>query len=299
MRIVSDTHVVRGSDGGALHVDVFGEPDGKPVLVHHGSPGSRRLFQPDAELASREFGLRLLSYDRPGYGGRPPQPGRRIADAVADVRLVIEALGVDRLGMWGFSGGGPYALACAALLPDLVTGAAVFSTFAPYGAPGLDFCGAWPEEYRREVDLFFTDRATARDHWRRDSEEFYEACSEPGGWMARWGEVAGTDESHGWEVAAHLATEVRDSLANGDEGYWDDWVATLSSWGFEVSTVRVPVRLWHGTRDQNVPVTNGHWLADHIPGIEVEFPDGEDHTDLEHCHRAAAYRWLAGLADDP
>ncbi|MEJ7706746.1 MAG: alpha/beta hydrolase [Nocardioidaceae bacterium] len=273
--------------------------DGLPVLVHHGSPGSRRLFEPDVEVAAREFGLRLFSYDRPGYGGRPPRPGRRIADAITDVRLVAEALGIERLGVWGFSGGGSYALACAALLPDLVTGAAVFASFAPYGSPGLDFRGDWPREYRREVDLFFTDRPTAREHWRQDAEEFYEACSVPEGWMARWGETAGTDGAHSWEVACHLAAGVRDSLGDGDDGWWDDWAATLTPWGFDVGTIRVPVRLWHGARDEHVPTSNGHWLADNVPGIVAEFPELEDHTNVEDTNKRAAYGWMAGLAESP
>jgi pimeloyl-ACP methyl ester carboxylesterase len=75
------TRSVPGEDGETILVEEFGEPDGKPVLVNPGSPGSRRLFRPDAELAVQEFGLRLLSYDRPGYGGRPRRTGRQVADA--------------------------------------------------------------------------------------------------------------------------------------------------------------------------------------------------------------------------
>src|ERR1700758_3692249 len=121
------TRAVAGADGEMIRVEEFGEPDGKPVLVHPGSPGSRRLFRPDAELAAREFGLRLLSYDRPGYGGRPRRGDRRVADAITDTRAIVRALGIQRMGIWGFSGGGCYALACAAMLPELVTGAAVFA----------------------------------------------------------------------------------------------------------------------------------------------------------------------------
>ena len=115
-----------------------------PSSADHGSPGSRRLFRPDAELAATQFGLRLLSYDRPGYGGRPRREGRRVADAVTDVRSIAAALDIERLGIWGFSGGGCYALACAALLPDLITGAAVFASFAPYGSPAWISARACP-----------------------------------------------------------------------------------------------------------------------------------------------------------
>ncbi len=285
-----------GPDGDALCVEDSGPSDGRAVLVHPGSPGSRRLFRPDAELAASRFGLRLLAFDRPGYGGRPARPGRCAADIVAEVRCVADALGIERLGVWGFSGGGPYALACAALLPELVTGAAVFASFAPYGAPGLDFCGEWPAEHRREVELFFTDRPAAREHWRQDTERFLAVCSEPEGWMRRWGDLAGTDVAHSVEVAAHLAAEVRDALGGGDDGYWDDWVATLTPWGFDVADIKVPVRLWHGVRDRNVPVTNGHWLAANVPGIVAAFSDDEDHSTVEDDNKAAAYAWLSRLA---
>ncbi|HEY1574753.1 MAG TPA: alpha/beta hydrolase [Pseudonocardiaceae bacterium] len=288
------TRPVRGAAGDTIHVDEFGPPDGRPVLVHAGSPGSRRIYRPDAELAS-ECGLRLVSYDRPGYHGRPRQEGRRIGDAATDVRRIADALGIDRLGVWGLSGGGSHALACAALLPDLVTGAAVFASFAPYGSPGLDFCGDWPPEYRHEVDQFFTDRAAARANWRHDAERLYANTSEPEGWLARWGDAAGTDEAHSHAQAAHLAAEVRDTLTDGDDGWWDDWTAALTPWGCDLTMTTVPVQLWHGGRDRAVPVSNARWLAENVPGIVAHISADEDHTDVEHNNRTAAYTWLAGL----
>jgi pimeloyl-ACP methyl ester carboxylesterase len=288
-------HEVWSADGEPIRVEDFGEPDGKPLLVHHGSPGSRRLFRPDAQLAAQRFGLRLLSYDRPGYGDRSRRQGRRMADAIADVRCIAETLGIERLGVWGFSGGGSYALACATLLPDLVAGAAVFACFAPFGSPDLDFCAGWPVEYRHEVDLFFADRSAARENWRRDAIELFAACSRPEGWMARWGEVAGMDDAHSWVVACHLAAGIRDSLSKGDDGWWDDWVAVLTPWGCDPTAVRVPVRLWHGVRDQAVPVAHGRWLAAHVPGITAHIREWEDHTDIEYNNRESAYAWLSEL----
>src|SRR5579859_3209895 len=289
------THVVPGADGEMIRVEEFGEPGGKPVLVHPGSPGSRRLFRPDAELAAGEFGLRLISYDRPGYWGRPRRKDRRIADAITDIRHIAGALGIARMGVWGFSGGGSYALACAALLPELVTGAAVFASFAPYGSPGLDFCEGMSPEYAGEVELFFTDRTTARQNWRQDADRLFATTSTPEGWMARWGDAAGSDDARSWEVACHLASSVRDSMADGDDGWWDDWTAILTPWGCDVTTIRVPVRLWHGADDQAVPVAHGRWLATHVPRIVAYISESEDHTNVEHNHKRAAYAWLGGL----
>jgi pimeloyl-ACP methyl ester carboxylesterase len=282
------THRVPADDGAMLVVEQFGEPAAKPVLVHHGSPGSRRLFRPDAELAATQFGLRLLSYDRPGYGGRPRREGRRIADAITDVRSIAAALSIERLGIWGYSGGGCYALACAALLPELVTGAAVFASFAPYGSPGLDFCAGMSAEYAAEVSLFFTDRPAARRNWRKDADRLSVTGTTPESWMARWGELAGTDDARSWEVACHLATELRDSLADGDGGWWDDWAAVLTPWGCDLAAIGVPVRLWHGAGDRGVPVAHGRWLAAHVPGIVAQIAESEDHTNIEHNHRQAA-----------
>jgi pimeloyl-ACP methyl ester carboxylesterase len=290
------TRVVAGADGETIRVEEFGESDGKPVLVHPGTPGSRRLFRPDAELAAREYGLRLLSYDRPGYGGRPHRSDRRVADAITDIRAIARALGIQRMGIWGFSGGGCYALACAAVLPELVTGAAVFASFAPYGSPGLDFCEGMSPESAGEVELFFADRTTARQRWRQDTGRVSATLSTAEGWMTRWGDAAGTDDARSWEVACHLAASMRDSMADGDGGWWDDWTALLTPWGCDLTTTQVPVRLWHGVRDRAVPVVHGRWLAAHVPGIVAHIAESEDHTNVEYNNREAAYAWLSQIA---
>jgi pimeloyl-ACP methyl ester carboxylesterase len=108
---------VQTPDGRVLAVEEAGDPAGRPVLVHNGTPNSRHLYGPDARDAA-ERGLRLIGYDRPGYGGSSPRPGRTVADCADDVRAICAALGIDRLGMWGASGGGPHVLACEGRLFD-------------------------------------------------------------------------------------------------------------------------------------------------------------------------------------
>jgi pimeloyl-ACP methyl ester carboxylesterase len=129
---------VRTPDGRILAVLESGDPAGQPVLVHNGTPMSRHLYGPNVADAVAQ-GLRLISYDRPGYGGSTPQPGRAVADCAVDVRAICAALEIGKLAMWGLSGGGPRVLACAALLPDLVTAAASLASFAPYDADELDW----------------------------------------------------------------------------------------------------------------------------------------------------------------
>jgi pimeloyl-ACP methyl ester carboxylesterase len=144
---------VHTPDGRLLGVEDRGDPAGRPVLVHHGTPSSRLVIRygpyvPDAA----ERGLRLIRYDRPGYGESSPQPGHSVADTATDVRTICAELGIDRLATWGHSSGGRHVLACAALLPDLVTAAAAFGSPAPFDADGLDhFARHGPGQRRREA----------------------------------------------------------------------------------------------------------------------------------------------------
>src|SRR2546428_226585 len=135
MGVIDST--VRTPDGRNLRVQEGGDSRGRPVLVHGGTPTSRNLYRPHLEVAL-EQGIRLISYDRPGYGGSTPHFGRSIADCAADVRTIADALDIDRFAIWGISGGGPHALACAARLPDRLVAAASLASPAPYDAPGLD-----------------------------------------------------------------------------------------------------------------------------------------------------------------
>jgi pimeloyl-ACP methyl ester carboxylesterase len=107
---------VETPDGRTLAVEDAGDHGGHPVMVHVGTPGGRRLYGSSTLADAERRQLRLISYDRPGYGGSTPQPGRSMADCASDVRVICEALGIERIAMWGHSGGGPHVLACAALL---------------------------------------------------------------------------------------------------------------------------------------------------------------------------------------
>src|SRR6185437_625471 len=161
---------VRTPDGRTLAVEESGDPAGWPVLVHMGTPNSRHLYGPNAADAAGR-GLRLISYDRPGYGGSTPHPGRTVADCAGDVRAICAGLGIGRLAMWGISGGGPHVLACAALLPDLVTAAAALASLAPYGAEGLDFFAGMGQDNVDDMRLALADEAASRAKLEKDSAE--------------------------------------------------------------------------------------------------------------------------------
>ena len=282
----------RTPDGRVLAIEEAGDPNGRPVLVHGGTPNSRHLYPPHAVDAAVR-GLRLISYDRPGYGGSTPQPGRSVADCAADVRAICAELGISRLAMWGVSGGGPHVLACAALLPDLVTAAASLASPAPMDAEGLDWFACMGELNAEDIRLFLRDRDAARAKLESDREEILAASA---------ADLSATMQTL---LSPADAAVLKDSLADyfiycdheglapGGQGWWDDGVAESGPWGFELSAISVPVLLMHGRQDRFVPFGHGQWLAAHIPGVEARLFDHDGHLTLETNRIPEVHAWLA------
>ena len=282
---------VRTSDGRTLAVEEGGDPAGRPVLVHMGTPNSRHLYGPH-ERDAAERGLRLIGYDRPGYGGSSPQPGRSVADCADDVRAICTDLGIDRLAMWGVSGGGPHVLACAALLPDLVTAAASLASLAPFDSDGLDYFAGMGEANVNDFRLYFADEAAARTRTDEDREGFLAASPED---MAR--EMASllspVDAALlGSELDTFMTSSMKDGLAQGSQGWWDD-NCMIRPWGFDVADIALPVLLLHGTDDKFVPFGHGEWLAAHIPGVEARLLDGDGHLTLLENRIPEVHAWLS------
>jgi pimeloyl-ACP methyl ester carboxylesterase len=261
------------------------------VLVHGGTPNSRLLSDSwlrDAE--SRE--TRLISYDRPGYGGSTPQPGRSVADCAADVRAIAGALGIDRLAIWGYSGGGPHTLACAALLPDLVNAVATLASVAPYDAPGLDWFRGMGQDNVEGFKLYLEDPVAARTKSAEDRDEILKVTPET--LAEAWSTLVSPADAAvlSGELASFLVAHLQEGLAPGDQGWWDDGVAEVAPWGFALETIDVPVQLWHGAQDMFVPLQHGHWLAEHIPGVEAHFSDSDGHLTLLVDRVPEVHAWL-------
>ena len=300
---------VQTTDGRVLAVDEAGDPAGRPVLVHGGTPGSRLLYGPHVRDAA-ERGLRLIGYDRPGYGGSSPQPGRTVADCAGDVRAICDDLGIERLAMWGASGGGPHVLACAALLPDLVAAAASLASLAPFDADGLDYFDGMAPENVDDTLLYFTDEAAARAKTDRDRAEILAEAPGDATETADGGatnhEATNHEATGGFGPALpavdeaaiadglgdFFATAMRDGLAPGSDGWWED-NCLLRPWGFSVADIAVPVLLLHGRQDTFVPFGHGQWLAAHIPGVKPLLLDDDGHLSLLQTRIPEVHWWLA------
>jgi pimeloyl-ACP methyl ester carboxylesterase len=283
---------VRTPDGRTLAIEDAGDPAGHPVLVHDGTPNSRHLYGPNvADAAGR--GLRLIGYDRPGYGGSTPQPGRSIADCAGDVRAICAALEIDRLAMWGWSGGGPHVLACAALLPDLVAAAASLASSAPYGAEGLDYFAGMGQDDADETRLLLTDPQAARAKIDKNREGLQAASASD---LAQaFGSLLSPVDAAvlQGEMAAWMAYASHEGLAPGSQGWWDDSRAQVGPWGFELADITIPVLLLHGRLDKFVPFGHGQWLATHIPGVEARLLDNDGHLTLVEHHIGDVHAWLS------
>jgi pimeloyl-ACP methyl ester carboxylesterase len=279
-------------DGRTLAVEDAGDRDGRPMMVHVGTPNSRHLYgRTVADATAR--GLRLISYDRPGYGDSTPQPGRTMADCADDARVICQALGIDRLAMWGLSGGGPHALACAALLPDLVAAAACLCTPAPYDAEGLDWFAGFSQDAVEEVRLMFAEKTASHAMFEKGREEILTVSP---------AELAQDMKAHSPHADLAFLTDeavcMQQAYASGIEGCWDDCWAQITPWGFELAQISVPVLLLHGAQDQAVPFSHGQWLAAHIPGVEAWLFDNEGHGTLRENRIGEVHAWLADRLRD-
>ena len=283
--------VVHAADGRTLRLEDGGDPRGKPVLMHHGMPGAGLLY-PAEEADARQLGIRLIGYDRPGYGGSTPQPGRTVADCAEDVRAIARALEIDRLAIWGFSGGGPHALACAALLPDLVVAVASLASVAPYGAEGLDYFTGMGEENVTDTKLLLEDEPAARLKSKADRERLLGVSAED--MIKAFPSLLSPVDAAAFtpELAQYLFACNQLGLAPGDEGWWDDGVASMRPWGFELGAITVPVQLWHGRQDRFVPFQHGEWLATMIPGVDAHLTDDDGHITLPARRLPQIHAWL-------
>ncbi len=270
------------SDGRRIHYECSGPVhQGAPVLVfHHGTPGAALLWD-SLVGAALTFGWRVVMLSRPGYATSVRQAGRSVAYAAADVQAVLDHLGAGSFVASGWSGGGPHALACSALLGQRCTAVATIAGVAPYyGVTDLDWtAGMGPENVAEFEALMGRDpglEGRIADEMRSlagiQADQLVEALG---------GLLSDPDRAvlEG-EFAEFFATWFRLAASTGSDGYWDDDQAFMAPWGFDLESITVPLSVWRADQDLMVPPSHGEWLAAHIP-TAADIPiDGEGHVSL-------------------
>nr|WP_020523876.1 alpha/beta hydrolase [Catelliglobosispora koreensis] len=263
-------------DGRRLTMEVTGHPNGSPVFLLHGTPGSRNGPKPRAAILYRSE-IRLITYDRPGYGGSTRQESRRVADAAADVATIADALGLDRFSVVGRSGGGPHALACAASMPDRVTRAAALVCLAPANAEGLNWFEGMSDD---NVSAYETAEADASRFAERIRLRAERILRDPESLIRLLlGQMPEVDRRivQSTAMRKHLVSTYREAVRPGPYGWIDDALAFRQEWGFDLSSITVPVLLWHGTADTFSPLSHTLWLAKRLPQSEVWLEQNKAH----------------------
>ncbi len=266
-------------DGRSLDLEVSGPDDGVPLVYHHGTPGSVVPMR-GLRRAVHAVGLRLVTYSRAGYGASTRRPGRTVADIAEDVAAILDHLGAPRCVTAGKSGGGPHALATAALLGDRVTGVLSIAGVGPYGVPDLDFLAGMGEQNIEEFGATLQGEDTLRA-WLTDAAE---GLRDPDAatliremrTLLPPPDLAVLTDEYGEDMAA----ATKEALRTGVDGWLDDDLEFTRPWGFDLDDICVPTFVWQGSADLMVPFAHGQWLADHLPGATVHLVPDEGHLSI-------------------
>lgn len=249
----------------------YGDSSGVPVLHFNGSGGSR-LDQPGDETMLQSLGIRFISTDRPGHGRSDPVTDRCLLDWPGDIGILSDELGLGRFYVEGWSAGGAYALACAHELPSRVIACATLSGVAPYGGPehwaGMDpDIAAWMRDARNAPERVFAERQKL---W---AEIECSSAAEVGAMLVRSLPGDGTAKDDltvmGNETfQTLLGANIKEGYRQGPSGPAQDDIVVNSDWNIMLEAIRVPVTIWQGDRDVNVPPSHGLFLHKQIQSSE-------------------------------
>jgi pimeloyl-ACP methyl ester carboxylesterase len=267
-------------DGRDIDLLLAGPADGLPLVMHDGTPVGLVLYPPTVQ-AAQDRNLQPILIARPGYERSTPRPGRRVADVAADTAAVLDALGLDTFVTAGWSGGGPHALACAALLPGRCLAAASIAGVAPRDASGLDWTAGMGPENVAEFGAAARGPDALTEFLDREAIGLG-AVTGAGVAAALGGLIADPDRAVlTGAFADHLAAGVRASVSTGIAGWRDDDLAFVADWGFCVNSGgRKPIAIWQGDQDRMVPFAHGQWLAANIPGARAHLLPGHGHLTI-------------------
>lgn len=275
----ADIATMTTPDGRQLEYLVTGPAQGDALLFNTGTPGGTTDFS-EVTRAAAALGLRTIGYSRPGYGQSTERPGRSVGDAVEDVVTLLDALGVGEFVTLGWSGGGPHALACAALLPGRCRAAALLAGVAPYPADGLDFLAGMDDENVKEFGTAIAgfDALDALLRPQRADLQGITGASVVAGLDSLLSDV--DKAAITGALADELALALRRAVEVDIAGWRDDDLAFTTDWGFDVTAITVPVAIWQGRQDRMVPYAHGAWLAAAIPTAEAHLFEDEGHISL-------------------
>lgn len=286
---------LRLSDGRVLDVLAGGAEEGLALVTHHGTPGEAHRYAGWADAAASR-GLRFIAYSRPGYAGSTPQPGRTVGDATRDVAELLDQLAVDRFVTLGGSGGGPHAIACAALLSPRCLAASALVTIAPWGVDGLDWMEGMAQINVDEFGAALRGERALRD-WMADEGEVFRHVTGPEVTSALGDALPPADQAVMTDAYADASAEhMRRALRDGFDGWVEDDLAFTRPWGVELAGISIPVTIWQGELDRLVPWSHGEWLAAQIPGAEFRLADGHGHFSLGETNRDEILDWLLAAA---
>lgn len=255
---------VRLADSRRLSFSTYGPESSQPVMFFHGMPGSR-LDQPGNIYELNELDVRLIVPDRPGYGYSDFQEGRQLLDWPDDVRQLANHLDLDQFSLIGYSGGGPYAAACAQQIPDRLSTVALISSPAPFDAEGIT------PEMLPSSHVLLESAAADPDQTRQQLDAVAPA---PEAMMAI---VADTLSDVDKAVAAdkefqqHFLESLNEVYRQGLKGYVWDMSLLAQPWGFNLADIKTPITIWHGECDTNVPSAMGRYLSKTIPKTTDNF----------------------------
>jgi pimeloyl-ACP methyl ester carboxylesterase len=266
-------------DGRTL--EALAAPAGPEIgLVYHGGTPTAAVPFALLEAVADKRGLRLMMYSRPGYATSDRRPGRTVSDAAGDVVAILDTIGVERFVAVGWSGGGPHALACAALLPQRCLAAATIGGVAPHTADGIDWMAGMGAENVEEFTLALAgpERLTpwleAAGRSLKDVQAA-DVASSLGDLVSPVDVASLTGEFAEW-----MAATFRRAVSRGIDGWRDDDAAFVAPWGFGLDAISRPVTIWQGDQDRMVPFSHGQWLASHVSGARAELRPGEGHLSL-------------------
>ena len=275
---------VQTPDGRTLEVLTGGARNGYPLLFHFGTPSASAPYDRlDTELSELE--LRMVTYSRPGYGRSTPralvdESGPRIRDDVDDTVTVLDHLGIQEFVTLGWSGGGPRALACAAVLAERCRAAATLAGVAPYGAEGLDWDAGMAEENVEDFQAATQGATAYQSLLERTLPPLLTAT--PDDVVAAFGGLVTPVDADflSGGFADFQSRLFNRAGAQGVVGARDDGLAIVAPWGFDLDGISVPVAVWQGRHDAMVPFAHGEWLAAHVPGAEAHLLEDEGHLSL-------------------